>query len=177
MVTALDDAVGNVTQAMMTESLWNNTVFIFSTDNGGNLRAGGNNLPLRGGKFTFWDGGTRGVAFISGPLIAQTRRGSTSSGLSHACDWYATLLDVANVPRDQVHPWTAIDSHSLYAMLFSSNTTSPRTMIVHESVMGKVNGTAEKGKIRVGDWNLYIGNPGYGGYPPPGKSSKVRWVI
>jgi arylsulfatase A-like enzyme len=54
MVTAVDDVVGNITESMNRAGLWAETLLVFSTDNGGNLNSGGNNLPLRGGKFTFW---------------------------------------------------------------------------------------------------------------------------
>lgn len=55
MVSALDVAIGNVTATLRSTGLWSRTFLIFSTDNGGNLGAQGNNLPLRGGKYTLWE--------------------------------------------------------------------------------------------------------------------------
>lgn len=40
--------------------------------NGGWIQYGGNNYPLRGGKFTVWEGGTRAVALIKGPGLKVT---------------------------------------------------------------------------------------------------------
>merc|ERR1711892_1406456 len=50
MVTALDDLVGNVTESLIHTGLYNNSIIIFVSDNGGATAQGGNNLPLRGEK-------------------------------------------------------------------------------------------------------------------------------
>ena len=53
MVTALDDTVGNITAALKANpAVWDNTLLIFHSDNGGDSH--GNNFPLRAGKFTLW---------------------------------------------------------------------------------------------------------------------------
>lgn len=47
MVTALDDLVGNVTQSLIHTGMYNNSIIVFVSDNGGATDVGGNNLPLR----------------------------------------------------------------------------------------------------------------------------------
>ena len=54
MVSAMDAAIGNVTDALKAHNMWQNGVFVISNDNGGWLGYGGLNYPYRGDKTTLW---------------------------------------------------------------------------------------------------------------------------
>ena len=69
MVTFLDESVGNITKVIKSEGVWDNTLIVFSADNGGYLGNGGDDYPRRGGKFGDFEGGTRVNSFISGGLV------------------------------------------------------------------------------------------------------------
>jgi arylsulfatase B/arylsulfatase I/J len=58
MVVTLDNAVGEMLDALHQKGMYGNTLIIFHSDNGGELNNAGSNLPMRGGKFTYWEGGT-----------------------------------------------------------------------------------------------------------------------
>ena len=99
-------------------------------DNGGNLGGSGVNYPLRGGKYTFWQGGCRGASFVGGGknVIPDARRGTTWKGYAHAADWYATIAALAGIsdPSDGTGP-EPVDGVDIYDALVSGNATdSPR---------------------------------------------------
>ncbi len=84
MVTAIDDAVSRIMTALNANGdMADNAILVFASDNGGQPTAGGaNNLPLRGGKNTWFEGGVKVPAFIYSPLFS----GSVTSGVTN--NWY-----------------------------------------------------------------------------------------
>ena len=91
MTTVLDYVVGEIVNFLQNESktnLWNNTILVYSTDNGGPQQNGNSNYPLRGNKGTLWQGGVKGVGFITGGWLNDSRRGKQMNALMHITVWF-----------------------------------------------------------------------------------------
>ncbi len=73
MVTAMDDFVANVTEELKSAKLYDNTVIIFISDNGANDQLAGSNVPLKGRKGQFYEGGVRTPSFIHSPLLSRSK--------------------------------------------------------------------------------------------------------
>jgi arylsulfatase I/J len=100
MAAYLDNDVGLVVAELKDRGYWDNTLVIFHADNGGEIMGagicGGNNWPLRGGKFSNWEGGIRVNAFVTGGALPASRRGAVESGLIAGWDWFATYVPLAS---------------------------------------------------------------------------------
>lgn len=104
MALYMDDAIGEVVAALKAKGMWDDTLLVFASDNGGPTYFPGsaNNHPLKGAKFSDWEGGIRTNALLAGGFIPSHRRNSTFSGVISIADWYGTLAELAGVdPEDQ----------------------------------------------------------------------------
>lgn len=90
MVAALDESVGNVTSALRAAGMWHSTLLVFSTDNGGPTAHAASNYPLKGGKGTCWEGGARGVGFVTAGTQLGLPSHIESHALIHVTDWAAS---------------------------------------------------------------------------------------
>lgn len=94
MVTKLDESVGQIVRQLKRQNMLNDSIIIFSTDNGGaaegfNLNYA-SNWPLRGVKNTLWEGGVRGAGLIWSPRLQKSQR--VANQTMHIADWLPTLL-------------------------------------------------------------------------------------
>ena len=99
MTLYMDYAIGKVVEALKNKGMYEDTLVIFASDNGGSIDAysGGSNYPLRGGKVSDWEGGLRTNAFVSGGFVPESRRGTKFEGVINIADWYGTLTELAGV--------------------------------------------------------------------------------
>ena len=168
MLSALDEGVGNVTAALSAAGMLDNTVIIFVADNGGPVacsagicgdHTGTSNFPLRGGKHSLWEGGTRLMALVSAPLLHA--RGTNHTGLMHHADWLPTLLEAAGVSYTPA-PGFELHGVSQWASL-TTGTPSPRNETVLNIDPAQPMAPPYQGNaaiVTAEGWKLHLGMPG-----------------
>lgn len=134
MVNLLDEVLGNITGLLKSKGLWEDTFMMLSSDNGGPLgptESGASNSPLRGGKYSEFEGGIRATAFASGGYLPAAVRGSQLDGIMAIGDWYGTFAKMGGVdPADPVAAAAGlppVDSMDLWPYLSGAASSSPRT--------------------------------------------------
>jgi arylsulfatase A-like enzyme len=90
-----DMFLGRFVALMKRRGFWKNTLFVYSSDNGG--CGGSSNYPLRGAKLTNWEGGVRVAAFVAGGMLSPSLHGRYLSQPIHVADWYPTFCYLAGV--------------------------------------------------------------------------------
>ena len=159
LIADLDARVGRVVATLQDRGapVWERTLLIFASDNGGDFHA--NNWPLKGGKRTNWEGGVRVAAFVAGGFLPASQRATTNHGLSAGWDWYATLAGLAGVDthdaKAAAQGLPPVSSHDLWPMLSGRNLTSPRTEL-----------PISANTLTVGDWKVITGTQRYNTWSP-----------
>merc|ERR1712050_126469 len=121
MTTHWDAMLGRITGLLKSKGMWNNTLMVLTTDNGGPAYwttpdveknypplvpgakkgyahgGGANNWPLKGSKISNWEGGTRGASFVSGGFLPKSVQGTILDENIHVTDWYSTFCHLAGV--------------------------------------------------------------------------------
>lgn len=168
MVKSLDDAVGRLMRAVDDAGIADRTIIVFFSDNGGYVAAPKttdpegfegapvtSNAPLRGGKGSLYEGGTREPCVVIWP--GKTEAGATSDALFHSTDFYPTLLGMCGLrPRAGLQ----IDGVDQSGMFLGQ--PSPRDRVFCHCPHG--NATWARGAARIGlqpgtyvrrgDWKL-----------------------
>ena len=135
MVKQLDSNIGTIIQTLHDTGLWDNTLVVIHSDNGGEImtpNCGGNNWPLRGGKFSNFEGGIRVNALVTGGVLPVERRGQVEEGLMSVADWYATYAHLAGLLEADI-----ADGKAARASLPPVDSLNCWDMIAHGSDAGE----------------------------------------
>lgn len=150
MIEAMDDAVGLALAALDRNGLTDNTIIVFTSDNGGVSAGDGkatSNLPLRGGKGRQWEGGIREPYYIAGPGVKQP--GSTCDVPVTGADFYPTLLALTG---QKARPAQHVDGVNLVPLLQGGEIAN-RPLFWHYPHYGNQGGEPSA-IIRDGKWKL-----------------------
>jgi arylsulfatase A-like enzyme len=121
MVQAMDTQIGRVLQALDMNGLADNTIVVFTSDNGGERFS--DTWPFTGIKTELLEGGLRVPLVLCWP--ARIRAGGISDQVAITMDWFPTLLEAAGVAADPDHP---PDGVSLLPTLTGRAGSVPRTL-------------------------------------------------
>ena len=169
-VMQTDAVVGDVLAALEKHGLRDDTLVIFTSDNGCSPAAGTAKLEqqghfasaqYRGYKSDIWDGGHRVPFFVRWP--GKVRPASHSNQLICHTDLMATCAEMLGA---QLPDTAAEDSVSILPALLGKDTTPLREAVVHHSIQGRF-------AIRQGRWKLEH-CPGSGGWGEPGDASAAK---
>jgi len=105
MIQQMDRQIGRVAQALAAHRMSDNTIVIFTSDNGGERFA--DTWPFTGRKTELLEGGLRIPAVISWP--ARLPRGRTTDQVTISMDWVPTLLAAAGTAPDPAFPSDGIN--------------------------------------------------------------------
>jgi arylsulfatase A len=170
-VMQTDGTVGEVVRAIDAQGLTDNTLLVFSCDNGTSKAAGIDKLQkqghfpsahLRGSKADIWDGGHR-VPFIVRWPDGGVKAGSATDHLVCLSDLFATTAEMlgASIPES-----AAEDSFSFYSVLRGTPVSDPRQAIIHHSISGHF-------AIRKDNWKMCLARAS-GGWSSPNEKEASK---
>jgi arylsulfatase A-like enzyme len=143
MIKHLDMGVGEIVNSLKKHDIFDNTLLIFLTDNGGSSAMHANNAPLRGFKQMDYEGGIHVPFIVSWP--DQLEGGKTCDVPMWSIDLFATALDAAGLPMPKGKP---LDGKSILPAL------KGETDKLHDELYWSSAGANGKWAIRSGNWKL-----------------------
>ena len=143
MLEAVDGGVGRIVQTVARLGLTDNTIVIFTNDNGGEWLS--NNGPLFNRTWTVWEGGIRVPAIVKWP--GRIRGGSTSDQAAITFDWSASILAAAGVDVP-----SSYEGMNLLPILEGRVQKRERTFF-WRSAPGS---NRTQSAVRQGDWKLVV---------------------
>ena len=143
MLKHLDMGVGQIVKSLKANDLFDNTLLIFLTDNGGSAAMSANNAPLRGFKQMDYEGGIHVPFIVSWP--SKLEGGTKCDVPMWSIDLFATALDAAGLPLPKDKP---LDGKSILPVLKGESKK------LHDKLYWSSGGSKGKWAIRSGKWKL-----------------------
>lgn len=147
MVESVDDAVGMIVRALEEHGIADNTLIVFTSDNGG-LLGPTDNTPLRSGKGYAYEGGIRVPAIMCWP--DEIPAGATSSEPISSVDYLPTVCEATGTAL----PESAVDGHSLLGHVRSAGVEPLASRVLHWHFPHYRHPPGPYSIIRSGDWKL-----------------------
>ena len=169
MLSAVDDSLNKVVTTLKAKNMWDKTLLIVTTDNGGMPNvpgsfppSAGSNFPLRAGKGTVFQGGVRSIGMVAGGVVPAAVRGTTvgekgvGSEMTHAVDWLPTVLTL--VGGESLIP-ANVDGEDIWAVLTQKaavkRTSVPLNINMH---IGYPDGGHQVGLVSTDGWKIIMSN-------------------
>jgi len=177
MISNIDDNFGRLIAHLKKSDQFNNTIIIFTTDNGTargitTIKESGEvlgyNSGLRGTKGSHYDGGHKVPFFISWPKGNIQQKTKTNDLVAHV-DVLPTLAELTNIPYTAKRP---LDGKSMVASLRGESIDADRMLVVDT----QRNQLPEKGRnpsVMQGEWRLVNGNELYNTLEDPGQQKDI----
>lgn len=150
MIDSMDQTVGRIRETLDELQIADDTIIIFTSDNGGRIPTS-SNAPLRAGKGSCYEGGVRVPLIVFWP--GQTPKGATCDVPVITMDLYPTIMEVLG---HSLGAEAAVDGVSLVPLLRRSGELAERALFWHYPHYQhyQLEGTTPYGAIRRGDYKL-----------------------
>jgi len=150
MVAGVDEGFGRLISVLRESGELENTIIVFSSDNGGVPYAGGLNYPFRGGKSTAYEGGVRAPGFIYAPK--QLGKNYNFKGLFHVADFFPTFMAMINATQ-RIKKAEEIDGvNQLPSLASGGETTARKAIHIHRDP------DRDSHTYRKGPWKVIVGH-------------------
>lgn len=150
MLESIDDGIGLIRKKLDELNLTEQTIIIFTSDNGGESNVTTNG-PLKGGKSALYEGGIRVPMIIDMPGLKPAK--GVCGEPVNIVDFYPTLLDIADIQPDHSQP---LDGISILPLLRDPQLKINREAMFWHYPLEKPHflGGRSSGAVRKGDWKL-----------------------
>ncbi|XP_053214261.1 arylsulfatase J-like [Panonychus citri] len=170
LLSSLDDSIGKIFNSLHRYGQSNSTLIIFTSDNGAptgtlndkhtNLGVG-SNQPLRGSKYTLWEGGIKGLSWVWANWLKS--KGTIYSGLSHISDWLPTIYSFAggnssNLPGNLYGINLRYELEGNYNKQSANNETKMNYYSLRNELLHNIDDIWKVFSIRIGDYKIVSGS-------------------